>query len=260
MRASSQKMMRPLAASIRSSLSGRSGLWSEVSASASIRASTSTRLFLEAATALAPTPTAPSVRMGTGASNSETGTRDHGAPLLEVLAVGDKRVNSVARRHRLELRWLGCTALAAAEDEAAKRVCPVARVPACLSHGATSVIGWRREMEDAVAIAAPFLPATTVAEVKGKSCTENGGGKLKDREKGFFVVFDGHGGLRVAEACRERMHMVLAEDVDRLWAGDYKDDQNAVRWKEAMAACFARVDGEVGGTDEYEDTDGGRRE
>jgi hypothetical protein len=183
------------------------------------------RLFLEAATALAPTPTAPSVRMGTGASNSETGTRDHGAPLLEVLAVGDKRVNSVARRHRLELRWLGCTASAAAEDEAAKRVCPVARVPACLSHGATSVIGWRREMEDAVAIAAPFLPATTVAEVKGKSCTENGGGKLKDREKGFFVVFDGHGGLRVAEACRERMHMVLAEDVDRLWAGDYKDDQ-----------------------------------
>jgi hypothetical protein len=79
--------------------------------------------------------------------------------------------------------------------------------------------------QDAVAIAAPFLPATTVAEVKGKSCTENGGGKLKDREKGFFVVFDGHGGLRVAEACRERMHMVLAEDVDRLWAGDYKDDQ-----------------------------------
>jgi protein phosphatase 2C len=219
--------------------------------------------------------------MGKGASSSEAGTRDHSAPLLEVLAAGDKQVNSVAQRRRLELRRLGRTASAAAEDEAAKRVRPVsdsssdssdsakvapeplppphaegagaARVPACLSHGAASVIGRRREMEDAVAIAAPFLPAAAAEEEEGKSCAENDGGKLKDGEEGFFAVFDGHGGSRVAEACRERMHVVLAEEVERLRPGDCEDDQDGARWKEAMAACFKRVDGEVGGADE--DTD-----
>lgn len=69
-------------------------------------------------------------------------------------------------------------------------------------------------------------------------------------------MYDGHGGARVAEACRERMHVVLAEEVERLKlaaAADATDDGGAARWKEAMAACFARVDGEVAEDDEEED-------
>jgi protein phosphatase 2C len=215
--------------------------------------------------------------MEKGTGSSEAGTRDHGVPAL---AAGDKRVNGVARRRRLELRRLGRTASAAAENKAAKRVRLVsdgsssessdsakvapepeppphpqaveaaARVPTFLSHGTASVIGRRREMEDAVAIAAPFLSAVAGEEEMEKSCVENGVGKFRDGEEGFFAVFDGHGGSRVAEACRERMHVVLAEEVERLKLGDCGGQLDGARWKVAMAACFARVDVEVGGADE----------
>ncbi|KAL5221563.1 hypothetical protein ABZP36_026276 [Zizania latifolia] len=207
--------------------------------------------------------------------SSDTSRRDHAVAVREVLS-GQEKVDTVsqsARRRRLELRRLGRTASAAAEDEAAKRVRPgsdsssdssgsakvapeppagAAKLPACVSHGAVSVIGRRREMEDAVAVAAPFLAAK--AELEGiRDAGEDG---KEDEEEGFFAVYDGHGGSRVAEACRERMHVVLAEEVRlrRLLhlhggVGDVDDDDRA-RWKEAMAACFARVDGEVGGADE----------
>nr|CDM82120.1 unnamed protein product [Triticum aestivum] len=203
--------------------------------------------------------------------SSETSKRDHA---LELLAA-DRKLMTVARsarRRRLELRRLGRTASAAAEDEGAKRVRPAldnssdssdsakvapkpplvaSRCSACVSHGAVSVIGRRREMEDAVAVAAPFL-AETAAYGAG--------------EEGFFAVYDGHGGSRVAEACRLRMHLVLAEEVRlrRLqpWGGGQgrtEDGEDGARWKEAMTACFARVDGEVGvddGTDAGEQTVG----
>ncbi|XP_051225244.1 probable protein phosphatase 2C 8 [Lolium perenne] len=190
----------------------------------------------------------------------------------EQLLAGERRLVTVARtarRRRLELRRLGRTVSSAAEDEGAKRVRPApdggseedttdsVRVApgdgmgvACVSHGAVSVIGRRREMEDAVAVAPPFLAEKAAAEGSGDA--ENG-------QEGFFAVYDGHGGSRVAEACRERMHVVLAEEVRRLrrrvgseWQGGASDDDGA-RWKEAMAACFARVDGEVGADDD--DTD-----
>ncbi|EEC71208.1 hypothetical protein OsI_03122 [Oryza sativa Indica Group] len=182
----------------------------------------------------------------------------------EVLA-GDRKVGTVsrsARRRRLELRRLGRTASAVAEDDAAKRVRPasdsssdssesakvapeptaeVARWPACVSHGAVSVIGRRREMEDAIFVAAPFLAASKEAAVEGSGVAEEEG---KEEDEGFFAVYDGHGGSRVAEACRERMHVVLAEEVRvrRLLQGggggaDVEDEDRA-RWKEAMAALL----------------------
>ncbi|XBI64852.1 hypothetical protein VPH35_044865 [Triticum aestivum] len=207
--------------------------------------------------------------------SSETSKRDHARELL----AADRKLMTVARsarRRRLELRRLGRTASAAAEDEGAKRVRPApdsssdssdsakvvpvaSRCSACVSHGAVSVIGRRREMEDAVAVAAPFLAET--AGVEGSGDVEYGAG-----DEGFFAVYDGHGGSRVAEACRLRMHLVLAEEVRlrRLRPGgegqrQAEDDEDGARWKEAMTACFARVDGEVGvddGTDTGEQTVG----
>uniref|UniRef100_A0ACD5VTB9 Uncharacterized protein n=1 Tax=Avena sativa TaxID=4498 RepID=A0ACD5VTB9_AVESA len=205
--------------------------------------------------------------------SSETSMRgDHERDLLS----GEKKLMTVARtarRRRLELRRLGRTASAAAEDEAAKRVRPapdcssdssdsarvalepavvLARCPTCVSYGAVSVIGRRREMEDAVAVAPCFLAEKAVVE-GGSGDVEHG-----DGEEGFFAVYDGHGGSRVAEACRERMHVVLAEEV-RLRRGDKagsEDGEDSARWKEAMTACFARVDGEVGVDD---DTDTGEQ-
>ncbi|KAM0938468.1 putative protein-serine/threonine phosphatase [Dioscorea sansibarensis] len=84
-----------------------------------------------------------------------------------------------------------------------------------LTHASVSVVGRRREMEDAVAMAPGFS--------KGYD---------------FYGVYDGHGGAKVAHVCRDRMHVVLAEEV-RVRAED------EVGWKEALMASFARVDGEV---------------
>jgi len=198
-------------------------------------------------------------------------------------------VAQLARRRRLEARRLGRTAPAGAEGEAPKRARPVsagsssresAKVapepqegasevvppggwPKSVSHGGLSVIGRRREMEDAFAVAAPFLLVKAAA---GKEEEESGEGEEKEKEKDggggeaeaeaeaeveFFAVYDGHGGPRVADTCRERLHVVLAEEVARLHLqlgkGGGGDDGGGVlrRWREAMEACFARVDGEV---------------
>eukprot|EP00261_Vitis_vinifera_P040295 XP_019081538.1 PREDICTED: probable protein phosphatase 2C 8 [Vitis vinifera] len=64
------------------------------------------------------------------------------------------------------------------------------------SYGTVSVIGRRREMEDAVRVELGFW---------------SGGGERYD----FFGVYDGHGGVRVAEVCRERLHRVLAEEIEK---------------------------------------------
>ncbi|CAL4901718.1 unnamed protein product [Urochloa decumbens] len=190
---------------------------------------------------------------------TSAGSRDEGPVCKAVTADGDGKggAGGVAatarrRRRRLELRRMGRTAAAAEEGVAAKRVRSGsersssdssveadhgAGWPACLSHGAVSVIGRRREMEDAFSVALSFLASA------GKGGGGGGGGGGSDGEEDFFAVYDGHGGARVAEACRERLHVVLAEEVG-LRRGVAERD---ARWKEALVASFARVDGEVTG-------------
>ncbi|WOK91384.1 putative protein phosphatase 2C 51 isoform X1 [Canna indica] len=114
----------------------------------------------------------------------------------------------------------GLVGILAAGGEIRGREGPGARLP-CLSHGAVSLIGRRREMEDAVAVAQGFA-----------------GGGVAGYD--FFGVYDGHGGAKVAQACRERLHVVLAEEVA---AGGWPRAEG--RWREVMAASFLRVDGEV---------------
>ncbi|PKA58960.1 putative protein phosphatase 2C 8 [Apostasia shenzhenica] len=90
----------------------------------------------------------------------------------------------------------------------------------CVSHGSFSLMGRGREMEEAVTEAPGFVPAHD-----------------------FYGVFDGHGGATVATVCRERMHVVLADltaaSVEGMWEERW--------WREALAACFAKVDVEVAG-------------
>ncbi|GJM89802.1 hypothetical protein PR202_ga06023 [Eleusine coracana subsp. coracana] len=160
--------------------------------------------------------------------------------VCEVVAAGHKVATVAAaarRRRRLELSRLRRTT--ADEKGGAKRI---RSSPSCsdsssedtgpgwpaasaLSHGAVSVIGRRREMEDAVAVELTFLASSSPS----------------DRED-FFAVYDGHGGARVAQACSERLHVLLAEEVSR-----QRSRHDGVRWKDAMVASFARVDGEVTG-------------
>ncbi|KAL0452424.1 UNVERIFIED_CONTAM: protein phosphatase 2C 51 [Sesamum latifolium] len=88
------------------------------------------------------------------------------------------------------------------------------------SYGKISIIGRRREMEDAVAVELGFLKR---------------GGKSYD----FFGVYDGHGGCRVAQACGQMLHKLLAKIVEEESTGDDID------WEKVMAAGFKQMDAEV---------------
>ncbi|KAK1286531.1 putative protein phosphatase 2C 8 [Acorus calamus] len=62
----------------------------------------------------------------------------------------------------------------------------------------------------------------------------------------FFGVYDGHGGDAVAKACAERLHLVLAAEVERRlrWAASPPEAAEEM-WREAIGECFAKVDEEV---------------
>ncbi|KAJ4768876.1 Protein phosphatase 2C family protein [Rhynchospora pubera] len=66
-------------------------------------------------------------------------------------------------------------------------------------------------------------------------------------EYDFFAVYDGHGGSQVANACRERMHLIVAEEVARRWP---MIESEFGRWENTMVESFRRLDAEVGGNKE----------
>jgi protein phosphatase 2C len=87
-------------------------------------------------------------------------------------------------------------------------------------HGAASVRGRRREMEDAVSVREAFAAG-----------------------RDFYGVFDGHGCSHVAEACRDRMHELLAEELAVVASPD--DASPPACWTAAMERSFARMDAEA---------------
>ncbi|XP_072961131.1 protein phosphatase 2C 51-like isoform X1 [Typha angustifolia] len=92
------------------------------------------------------------------------------------------------------------------------------------SYGVVSLIGGRRKMEDCVAVAPRFF-----------------------RDYDFFAVYDGHGGIHVAELCRGRIHVVLAEEMAeeaRHFPSGGAGGEVGM-WKRAMMTSFTRVDAEV---------------
>ncbi|KAE9596523.1 hypothetical protein Lal_00007668 [Lupinus albus] len=87
------------------------------------------------------------------------------------------------------------------------------------SHGSISVIGRRRLMEDAVKVVPHFMLY---------------GGCYYD----FFAVYDGHGGTLVADACRDRLHLLLAEEINM-------ENKDLLDWHKLMASCFFKMDMEI---------------
>ncbi|PNY03507.1 putative protein phosphatase 2C 8-like protein [Trifolium pratense] len=94
---------------------------------------------------------------------------------------------------------------------------------ATASHGFISVIGRRRVMEDAIKVIPRFVAA------EKQPCGYD-----------FFAVYDGHGGMTVANACRDRLHVLLAEEVKEGRRNDGFD------WCKAMCECFMKMDREIG--------------
>ncbi|CAL5364537.1 unnamed protein product [Camellia sinensis] len=93
----------------------------------------------------------------------------------------------------------------------------------CTSHGSTSVIGRRREMEDAVTVELGFLSRDS-------------------REYDFFGVYDGHGGSRVAYSCRDRLHCLLVKEIEEEIDVETRSKGD---WEKVMVACFGKMDEEV---------------
>ncbi|XP_057950430.1 protein phosphatase 2C 51-like [Malania oleifera] len=91
------------------------------------------------------------------------------------------------------------------------------------AHGVVSVIGRRREMEDAVTVQLGFAES---------------GSERYD----FFGVYDGHGGVKVAEACRERLHRLVAEEMA-------EEEEERVEWGRVMMEGFGKMDDEVNGAE-----------
>ncbi|KAM3344970.1 protein phosphatase 2C 37 [Capsicum galapagoense] len=85
--------------------------------------------------------------------------------------------------------------------------------------GMTSVCGRRRDMEDAVAIHPSFT--------KENSETS--------RNLHFYGVYDGHGCSHVAMKCKDRMHEIVKDEVEK----------GGIDWKEAMIQSFSLMDKEV---------------
>ncbi|XVE59319.1 hypothetical protein DITRI_Ditri05aG0036400 [Diplodiscus trichospermus] len=87
--------------------------------------------------------------------------------------------------------------------------------------GVASVCGRRRDMEDAVAIHPSFhRESQDFAATSGFH---------------YYGVYDGHGCSHVATRCRERLHELVKEELER------KEEE----WKGAMERSFTRMDKEV---------------
>ncbi|KAK9127047.1 hypothetical protein Syun_015844 [Stephania yunnanensis] len=101
--------------------------------------------------------------------------------------------------------------------------------------GVTSVIGRRRDMEDAVAVHPSFCR-------KHRHPNYNIQARLLSLH--YFGIYDGHGCSHVAMCCKKRMHEFVKEELER---GDYEQCAGAA-WKDAMDRSFSRMDREAIGT------------
>lgn len=109
-----------------------------------------------------------------------------------------------------------------------------------VSWGYTSVIGRRKEMEDAIAVVPGFM-SRSCHHVGG--CTAPGSrSSFEISPVHFFGVYDGHGGSQVAKFCAEKMHEVLAAE----WGREQVDGSEWQRtWEAAVNSSFERTDNMV---------------
>lgn len=110
--------------------------------------------------------------------------------------------------------------------------------------GLITIQGKRPEMED-TAIALPkflkipshILTDAPVSHALSQTLTAH-----------LYGVYDGHGGSQVANYCHERLHMVLAQEIDIMKEDPHNGSVNwKEQWSKAFLNCFCRVDDEVGG-------------
>lgn len=128
--------------------------------------------------------------------------------------------------------------------------------------GYVSVRGKSQEMEDAT-MAAPYFMRIPIKMFIGDRVMDDGLSQtLSHLTSHFFGVYDGHGGSQVANYCRERIHLALAEELkfsnDDLMCDNSSRDVRQLLWERAFRSCFLKVDDEVGGKVGMEDDAAGK--
>ncbi|CAI9093744.1 OLC1v1029305C1 [Oldenlandia corymbosa var. corymbosa] len=119
--------------------------------------------------------------------------------------------------------------------------------------GVYSVCGRRPEMEDSFTTIPRFLKIPLPMLI-GDRVLDGTAKHLSHLTSHFFAVYDGHGGFQVANYCHDRLHSVLAEELEAIMAGSGDESQKNCpeQWKRAFTNCFLKVDAEVGGKDGLE--------
>ncbi|XP_022724722.1 protein phosphatase 2C 16-like isoform X2 [Durio zibethinus] len=115
--------------------------------------------------------------------------------------------------------------------------------------GSVSIIGKRTEMEDAVA-AVPRFVKIPIKMLIGDHVLDGINQSLTDLTGHFFGVYDGHGGSQVANYCRDRIHVALVEEIERIkdnLCDGTSMESRQVQWEKTFTSCFSKVDDEIGG-------------
>ncbi|CAN4105175.1 unnamed protein product [Withania somnifera] len=115
--------------------------------------------------------------------------------------------------------------------------------------GCTSICGRRPEMEDAFATVPRFMKIPLQMLI-GDHVHDGLSRRLSHLTTHFFGAYDGHGGSQVANYCRDRIHAVLAEELETLTMNliDESIRQSCQEhWNRAFTNCFLKVDAEIGG-------------
>ncbi|CAL5096010.1 unnamed protein product [Urochloa decumbens] len=116
--------------------------------------------------------------------------------------------------------------------------------------GCASTRGRSAEMEDACAAAPRFadVPVRLLASRRDLDGLGLDAGALR-LPAHLFGVFDGHGGAEVANYCRERLQVLLGQELRRLGEdlGEVGEVDMKEHWDELFSKCFQRVDDEVSG-------------
>ncbi|XP_047337759.1 protein phosphatase 2C 53-like [Impatiens glandulifera] len=97
--------------------------------------------------------------------------------------------------------------------------------------GFSSICGKRSEMEDTVAVLPGFLKFPKMLPTNETTTGH------------FFGVYDGHGGFQVANYCRDRFHVALAEEMEISWKNGCVDWEQ--QWEKTFFNCFVKVNAEV---------------
>ncbi|KAJ4866751.1 Protein phosphatase 2C 7 [Raphanus sativus] len=116
--------------------------------------------------------------------------------------------------------------------------------------GTVSICGDRSEMEDAVRALPRFLKIPIKMLMGGDH--EGMSPSLTHLTSHFFGVYDGHGGLQVADYCHDRIHFALAEEIEwikeeLLCERNNTGEGRQVLWEKVFFDCFLKVDDEVKG-------------